>query len=76
MRWADEEARFIRPIRWIVALCGSEVVPMEFAHVKSGRISRGHRFLCKEDVTIESPKPTRKPCARHLSLSIRMNAAT
>lgn len=56
MRWADEEARFIRPIRWIVALCGSEVVPMEFAHVKSGRISHGHRFLCKEDVTIESPE--------------------
>ena len=69
MRWADEEARFIRPIRWIVALCGSEVVPMEFAHVKSGRISRGHRFLCKEDVTIESPE-TYKETMRKASVIV------
>lgn len=55
MHWGSEELKFIRPIRWIVALCGSEVVPMELAHVKSGRKSRGHRFLCKEDVEIASP---------------------
>jgi len=56
MRWASEEVHFIRPVRWLVALAGNEVVPMEFAHVKSGRISRGHRFLCKEPVTIEKPE--------------------
>lgn len=56
MRWADEEAHFIRPVRWIVALAGSEIIPVEFAHVKSGRISRGHRFLCKEPVEIEKPE--------------------
>ncbi len=56
MRWADEEAHFIRPIRWIVALADDKVVPMEFAHVRSGRISRGHRFLCKEDVEIARPE--------------------
>ena len=55
MRWADEEAHFIRPVRWIVALCDKEIIPMEFAHVKSGNVSRGHRFLCKEPVTIEDP---------------------
>lgn len=55
MHWGSEELRFIRPIRWLVALCGEDVVPMELAHVKSGRTSRGHRFLCKEDVTIASP---------------------
>ncbi len=55
MHWGSEELKFIRPIRWLVALCGTEVVPMELAHVKSGRKSRGHRFLCKEDVEIASP---------------------
>lgn len=55
MRWADEEAHFIRPVRWIVALADKEIIPVEFAHVKSGRISRGHRFLCKNEVVIEDP---------------------
>ena len=55
MRWADEEAHFIRPVRWIVALCDKEIIPVEFAHVKSGNTSRGHRFLCKHDVTITDP---------------------
>lgn len=55
MRWADEEAHFIRPVRWIVALCDKEIIPMEFAHVKSGNVSRGHRFLCKEPVGISDP---------------------
>lgn len=55
MHWGSEELKFIRPIRWIVALCGTDVVPMELAHVKSGRKSRGHRFLFKGDVDIASP---------------------
>ena len=45
MRWADHEFRFVRPIRWLVALFGSEVVPVEITVVKSGKFSRGHRFL-------------------------------
>lgn len=55
MRWGAEEMKFIRPIRWIAALCGTEVVPLEIAHVQSGRKSRGHRFLSKGDVEIASP---------------------
>lgn len=45
MRWRDLDFKFLRPIRWIVALCGGEVVPFEVAQVKSGRTSRGHRVL-------------------------------
>lgn len=56
MRWADETVHFIRPVRWIVALCGQKVIPLEFAHVKSGRMSRGHRFLAPQDVEIASPE--------------------
>ena len=37
--------RFIRPIRWIVALLGDEVIPFEIAGVKSGNVTRGHRML-------------------------------
>lgn len=55
MHWGSEELRFIRPIRWLAALCGENVVPMELAHVRSGRTSRGHRFLCKEPVEITVP---------------------
>jgi len=46
MRWNDGNNRddaFIRPIRWIVARLGDEVIPFEYAGVKSGKISYGHR---------------------------------
>jgi glycyl-tRNA synthetase beta chain len=39
--------RFIRPIRWIVALLGSEIVPFELAGLNSGNITQGHRLLGK-----------------------------
>lgn len=45
MRWADHDFRFVRPIRWLVALFGHDVIPVEITGVKSGKFSRGHRFL-------------------------------
>ena len=45
MHWGSLDFKFIRPIRWIVALYGGEVIPFEVASVKSGKISRGHRVL-------------------------------
>ncbi len=46
MRWIPgSNFRFIRPIRWLVCLYGSELIPVELANLKSGRHSRGHRFL-------------------------------
>ena len=50
MRWADFDFRFVRPIRWMVALFGDKVVPVEITGVKSGNITRGHRFLRPEGV--------------------------
>ena len=52
MRWADLDFKFIRPLRWIVALLDDEVIPFEVAEVKSGRTSRGHRFLSQGDFEI------------------------
>lgn len=45
MRWGSHDFRFIRPIRWIVALYGDEVLDLEIAGVRAGRTTRGHRFL-------------------------------
>ncbi len=45
MRWGSGTARFIRPVRWLVALFGDEIVDVEYAGVKAGRTSIGHRFL-------------------------------
>ncbi len=55
MRWGDVEAAFGRPLQWIVALFGSEVVPVIFSDVKSGRETRGHRFLAPGVITIAKP---------------------
>ena len=52
MHWGDLEMRFVRPIRWLVALYGSDIVPLEVTGVVSGRVSRGHRFLGAKEITI------------------------
>lgn len=52
MRWGDLDFKFIRPLRWLVALYGAEVVPFTVARVASGRLSRGHRFLGHETFLI------------------------
>lgn len=48
MRWNGEGVAFVRPIRWIVALYGGEVVPFSYAGVKADRTSYGHRILSPE----------------------------
>src|SRR5699024_4489403 len=45
MRWADQTLRFIRPIKWIVALQDNQVIPIEIAGVHASNISYGHRYL-------------------------------
>jgi glycyl-tRNA synthetase beta chain len=45
MRWNSEGLTFSRPIRWLCALYGEEVVPLQFGKVKADRITYGHRFL-------------------------------
>ena len=52
MRWGDLDDKFVRPIRWMVALLDDQVIPVEFAQVQSGKVSRGHRFLGQKEITI------------------------
>lgn len=53
MRWANLDVRFVRPIRWMVALLGSEVIPFTITEVTTGNTTRGHRFLSKGDIAIK-----------------------
>lgn len=54
MHWGDLDAKFVRPVRWLVALLDEEVIPVEFATVQSGNVSRGHRFLGSDEITIKN----------------------
>ena len=45
MRWGDLKVTFARPIHWIVALLGKEVIPFTYGNVTSGNTSHGHRFM-------------------------------
>ncbi|HSV74582.1 MAG TPA: glycine--tRNA ligase subunit beta [Chthonomonadales bacterium] len=49
MRWGDGSPRFVRPVRWVLALIDGETVPMTIAGVSSGRRTRGHRYLSPEE---------------------------
>ena len=55
MRWSDGDVAFGRPVRWLVALLGSEVVDFSFAGVTSGRTTYGHRFLAPDAITVPEP---------------------
>ncbi|MFP7493603.1 glycine--tRNA ligase subunit beta [Terribacillus saccharophilus] len=54
MRWGSGNLRYARPIRWIAALYGEAVLPMEIAGIKSSNITYGHRFL-GETAVIDNP---------------------
>ena len=45
MRWSDYDFRFARPIHWIVALFGAEIIPFSIENIASGNLSCGHRFM-------------------------------
>ncbi|MDQ0218272.1 glycine--tRNA ligase subunit beta [Peribacillus cavernae] len=55
MRWADQDLRYIRPIKWIIALFGNKIIPLGITHVTSGNETRGHRFL-GGPAAIEAPE--------------------
>jgi glycyl-tRNA synthetase beta chain len=56
MRWADLELRYVRPIKWLVAMFGNEVIPFEIAGAQTGSTTRGHRFLGEGEIVLSNPK--------------------
>ena len=54
MHW-DGPARFARPVRWLLALCGSTVLPVELFGIQAGRRTRGHRTIAPDWIELGSP---------------------
>ncbi len=59
MRWGDGDLKFPRPIRWLVTLLDEKILPFELVNgsetIKSDRLSRGHRVLHPQEITIKDP---------------------
>jgi glycyl-tRNA synthetase beta chain len=56
MYWRGKSAeRFVRPVRWLVSLLDGEVVPLEFAGIRAGHASEGHRILSPGSLPIDRP---------------------
>lgn len=62
MHWGNLDDKFVRPVRWLVALLDDTVIPVEFATIQSGNVSRGHRFLSNGDFTIPNAESYEKAC--------------
>ncbi|MFY9805217.1 MAG: glycine--tRNA ligase subunit beta [Candidatus Acidiferrales bacterium] len=87
MYWTGAQGpRFIRPIRWIVALLDGKVVPFSFAGVSAGNHTDGHRFLGKKHVLVQGPTDYEsklkknfvlcRPNARHRKIDAEIRAIT
>ena len=87
MYWTGARGpRFIRPIRWIVALLDGKVIPFSFAGVQSGNHTDGHRFLGKKQIPVNSPADYEvklkknfvlcRPAARESKIATEIRALT
>lgn len=50
----ETTVEFVRPVRYLTALYGEDVVPVTFLGLKAGRVTRGHRFMSAGEMTIDS----------------------
>jgi glycyl-tRNA synthetase beta chain len=57
MYWRKASERFVRPVRWLVAMLDGETIPLEFDGIRAGKASRGHRMLFHGEVTIPQAGP-------------------
>ncbi len=69
MRWGMLDIRFVRPIRWILALFGSEVIPFSLDGIASGNVTYGHRFMSPGPVVVRGAEEYLQAMAeRHVLL--------
>ena len=55
MRWGSGEETFVRPVQWLLALLGPDVVPLRRFGLESGRLSYGHRFHAPAAIALADP---------------------
>ncbi|WP_202080671.1 glycine--tRNA ligase subunit beta [Caldalkalibacillus salinus] len=68
MRWGSYDLRYVRPIRWLLALYGEEVIPFNIVGVNTGNQSYGHRFL-GEAITIHTPNEYATALQKHFVIA-------
>lgn len=73
-RWGSEHATFVRPIRWVCALLGTDVVPVSYADVTSSNVTRGHRVLAPGEHLVASPADYEATLERAFVLSSERRA--
>ncbi len=54
MRWAENDEKFSRPIRWVVSIWNDNEMPVKIIDIQSSRYSRGHRFAKIADIEIKN----------------------
>ncbi len=54
MRWAAGDIKFVRPIHWLLALYGGEVIPFSIGEIKSSNFTIGHRFMAYNKIHVSS----------------------
>jgi glycyl-tRNA synthetase beta chain len=65
MRWGSGETRFARPVRWVLALLGGQIVPCAFAGVPAGRTTLGHRILSPGPIVLKDARDYDVAMKRH-----------
>jgi glycyl-tRNA synthetase beta chain len=71
MYWrAGKPERFVRPVRWVVAMLDAEVVPLEIAGIAAGNASRGHRVLYGEKPVVIDAAKSYKEALRAASVVV------
>ena len=65
MRWGANQHSFARPLQWLVALYGNEIIPIEIEGIHSGNMSRGHRFMNDYPVQIANMQVYETVLAEH-----------
>ena len=65
MRWENQDVRFARPMHWLVALYGGDIVPFTHGNLTSGKLSRGHRFMAPQEFAVTGAADWLEGCRKH-----------
>ncbi len=65
MRWENQDIRFARPMHWLVALYGGDVIHFSHGNLTSGNLSRGHRFMAPETFAVTGLADWLEGCRKH-----------
>ncbi|KRL01252.1 glycine--tRNA ligase subunit beta [Liquorilactobacillus capillatus] len=66
MRWGSNDFKYVRPIRWLVALLDKEVIPFSILNIKTDRLTQGHRFLGTEVALADAADYPQALIAQHV----------